>query len=140
MIKRISMIFIVFYLGSCSSEPEWKGGIITEAGVYDNGMLKVVVKDQDYALSYLMVRSNRDTLFCSDREFSSFHRWALHLDNENNLWIFSSDIGHACWKKDLTHETYNKQEYFGPISKDSIPADVYNTLKYFPFSINESKQ
>jgi len=138
MIKSTSILFLLFYLVSCSSSHKWPGGIITDDGVYENNGLKIIVTDHDHSIDYVVFDSKGGTLIKSDRKFSSFQRWALHLDRDQNLWVFSSDVGDACWKIEPTNKKYIKREFYGLISKDSIPGEVYNTLKHFhPYNSQE---
>jgi hypothetical protein len=135
MMTRGALFFLLLTLGSCKSQPRWDGGKITKEGVYENEDFKIIAIDEDNSLVYFMLDSKGDTLIRSDKKFSMFHRWALQLDKDQTLWVLSSDIGHGCWKKDPITHKYIKRDFFGPILKDSIPVEVYSTLKLFhPYS------
>jgi len=132
---RNVLLFLLLSVSSCEAQSKWDGGKITKTGVYQYDSLKLIVNDSNHRVEYFMLNSKGDTLIISDRKFSTFHRWALQIDKDRNLWVLSSDIGHSCWKRSIENGKYIKQEFFGPISKDSIPAEIYNTLKLFhPYS------
>ena len=132
---RKIFILLLFPFAACNSQSQWVGGKISKAGVYEYQGLQIIVTDFDHILEYYMLNVDGDTLVSTDQKFSSFQRWAIHLDKDKNLWVFSSDIGDACWERDPSSEQYAKREFIGLIPKDSIPAEVYNTLKEFhPYS------
>jgi len=135
MMMRNILFFMLLCSAACKSQSKWEGGKISKPGVYEYGGLRIFVLDQNYTLEYFMLNAKGDTLISRDGHFSSFQRWTLHLDRDQNLWVFSSDIGDACWEKDFRSEKYLKKEFVGLISKDSVPGEVYNTLKQFhPYS------
>jgi hypothetical protein len=130
-----SLIAFFLYLTSCGIQDSWTGGRVTDVGDYNTGTLRVVVTEDNNSINYSMFDSDGNILVKSDRNFSSFQKWALHLDNAANLWVFSSDIGHSCWARDTVKKRYIKREFVGSMPIDSMQRDVYTTLKLFhPFS------
>lgn len=83
MMRNILLLLLVT-LTCCKSQSKWEGGEITKVGVYEYEGLKLTVTDKDYILDYFMLDEKGDTLLASDEKFSSFQRWALHLDKEKN--------------------------------------------------------
>lgn len=132
---RILAALILIALSCKESACDWKGGEITNYGNYCNSHVKIKVYEKDNYLKYEMRNREEDIIISNDENISVVHRWALFLDDEKNLWVFSSDIGHSCWIKGIGTKGYVKREFVGQISKDSIPAEVYATLKRFhPYS------
>jgi hypothetical protein len=136
MITRSVLFFLLIALWlSCKSQTKWDGGAITKEGVYVNEEFKIIVILEEYSVDYFLLDSSGDTLVRSDRKFSTVHKWALQLDKDQTLWVFSSDIGHGCWQRDPTNKKYFKREFVGSMPIDLMPAEVYNTLKKFhPYS------
>lgn len=124
------LVCLTLILTSCNST-NWQGGRITKEGVYQTKEVKIVVGEHNYAVNYVMLSAKGDTLIAPSRTFSSVQRWAFHLDSDQSLWVFSSDIGHSCWRRNSSNGKYFQLEYLWPISKDSISADVYSTFKTF---------
>lgn len=136
MMKVCNVLFFLL-LGSTSCQPQhnWEGSRINKVGVYKNNHLKIIASELDYQIDYIVLDSKGVTLIISDNKFSSFQRWALHLDGDENLWVFSSDIGDACWKKDSVYGKYIKHEFTKLLSKDDLSPEVWYTLKEFhPYS------
>jgi hypothetical protein len=121
---------------SCVSTREnWEGGIITDVGKYEHQDYTVYVNDPNFLIEYYMLNGKGDTVLSANHKFNTFQSWALHLDKELNLWVFSSDIGHSRWQRDSLSGRYKEHEYWGEIPLDSIPKDVYETLsKFYPYN------
>lgn len=123
-------MFFVVCLMLCKCQSNSQDGRITAKGIYEYKDVRVVVKDQSYNVRYLMLSSTGDTLI-NNGNFSSLHRWALLLDKDRTLWVFSSDIGHSFWKLDTKSGKYIEHPLVAPIHTDSLSAEVYSTLKLF---------
>jgi hypothetical protein len=132
--KRCLIVTLILF--SCeSSIKEWENGAITNFGSYEYQGIKIEVASQNNSVEYYVQNSKGDTLIRNERKFSAFQRWALHFDQNLNLWVFSSDIGDSCWRRDSLTNKYIEYEYTGLINKDSIPKEVYETLSSFhPYS------
>ena len=137
MMNLYNVIFFLFLsITSCKAQSSWEGGgKINKVGIYENENIKIIVTENDDQIEYFMFDFLEDTLVKSDRKFSSFQRWALHLDKDVNLWVFSSDIGHSCWKRDTANRKYVNQKFIGGLLRDSISEEVWNTLKeFYPYN------
>ncbi len=123
---------VILILCSCTQESnKWNGGPITNKGEYIYNDNKITVYGKGHSLMYNMIDQYGDTLLQQDEQISMVHNWALHLDDEMNLWVLSSDIGHSCWERDSTTGEYSKHKFYGPIEKHSIPDDVFKTISLF---------
>ncbi len=132
---RVFLLLLLLTITACKNNKQWSGGEINTAGNYKYGDLEIIVEKNDRAVDYSMLNLKGDTLVKSENRFSPFQRWALYLDDDKTLWVFSSDIGDICWKKDSVSHKYVKHEFLGLIPKDSIPADVFETLrKFYPYN------
>ena len=136
MKRYIALILIIY---SCESSTEHRNGrVITDTGVYKHNGLSIHVIDQNDQVLYTILDSKGDTLITKDRAFSMFQKWAIHIDQNMNVWVFSSDIGHSCWIKNHLNKRYEKHEFLGKINTDSIPDEVFNTLSnFYPYSVNK---
>ena len=135
--KRYIVLILIMY--SCESpKKHWNSDVITNPGVYEYNGLSIHVSDQNDQVWYSVLNSKGDTLITKDRKFSTFQRWAIQLDQNMNIWILSSDIGHSYWRRNSSNEQYEKHEFFGKIHRDSIPDDVFKTLSnFYPYSVNK---
>jgi hypothetical protein len=123
--------FSLFFTFGCKSQ----ASKIDQLGVYEveNGV--ITVTEDSNSIVYYMLDWQGDTLITSDNHFSSTHKWALHFDQSKNLWVFSSDVGDICWELDSVNNEYLKHEFWGLLSKDSIPIEVWRTLsQFYPYS------
>ena len=112
-------------------------GRIDDFGNYKYRDLNIQVNEVDDQVEYLVWNAKGDTLITCDDRFNKFQKWALHIDSQRNLWVFSSDIGHSCWYYDSIGHFYNKHEFQGRIGKSEMSNDVYVTLSdFYPYSMD----
>ena len=134
------MYLAFFLLGAflpCNGQANWNDGAIKREGIYGNDEIKIIVSEDNYLLKYTTLKINGDTLFVNPDGISTVHKWALHLDKAGNLWVFSSDRGISAGEE-LVLVQATKDRLCWTLKKDSIPADVYNTLKEF-YPYNQQK-
>lgn len=126
---KLILVFAFTLCISCNRVHEnWCGRGIFEEGDYSCKANRIIVEDDGH-VKYTMLDVDGDTLVRNQRSFSSFHKWALHLDSNMNLWVFSSDIGSFVWYKDVNTGLYYKTHENRKFHVDSIPTDVLNTAK-----------
>jgi len=138
MIKtmRTLVFFLALMLMFCTNKPDSECGSITKVGIYKCSSLRISVKKQNNSIEYYLMSSDGDTLV-RDGRFSPFHKWALQIDSNKNLWVLSSDVGNSCWILDSISKKYFKKEFNYIIPSDSVPLEIYSTLKLFhPYSVN----
>lgn len=101
-------------------------------GVYCDGELSIKVYAKDGYLKYEVYNKGDEILFCQDMNISIYQRWGLFLDNNKNLWVFSSDVGHCIWERDSGTGRYRKRTFYHQLSKDEVPEEIYeSTLRRF---------
>ncbi|MDL5050859.1 hypothetical protein QQ054_33205 [Oscillatoria amoena NRMC-F 0135] len=127
------LLVLIFVTQSCKeSACNWSGGEITDYGTYCNGDLKIKVYEEDSYLRYEMRDKKDDVAVKYDMNISVVHHWGLFLDNDKNLWVFSSDIGDAVWKRDSLTGEYSKKIFHHSLTRDSVPSELYaSSLKRF---------
>src|SRR5688500_17973920 len=105
--RLYGLVVLIFIVQSCKeSTCDWKGGEVADYGTYCNNELKLKVSEEDNYLKY-EVRNNEGAIVIkNDENISVVQRWALFLDKDKKLWVFSSDIGHSCWIRDSMDDKY----------------------------------
>ncbi|MFM7854925.1 MAG: hypothetical protein ACKO96_24100 [Flammeovirgaceae bacterium] len=124
---------MIFVLQSCN-EPacDWKGGEITDYGTYCNDDFKINVYEKDNYLKYEVRNKKEDVIIRQNVNISIVHHWGLFLDNDKNLWVFSSDIGDSIWKMDSLTGKYNNRIFHHWLTRDSVPSELYaSSLRRF---------
>lgn len=119
---------LIFAVHSCKSpQCDWKGGEITDYGTYCNDDIEVKVYEEDNYLRYEVRNAKGDLAVRQDVNISVFHHWGIFLDNKKNLWVFSSDVGHALWKRNPLNGEYARKHFPYKITRDSVPDEVYSS-------------
>ena len=79
-------------------------------------------------VDYRIVNVATQKEFVPDRLFSDAMRWAAFWQDDDTLWVHSSDIGLSVWKRDS--QGGFSQEWLGERSElvPSIPAAVWEFL------------
>ena len=127
---RLCILVVLIFVAQSCKEPaacDWKGGEITDYGTYCNSDLKIKVYEEDNYLRYEMRDKKDDVTVKYDMNISVFHHWGLFLDNDRNLWVFSSDIGGSVWKRDSVTGEYNNRIFHHWPTRDSVPNEVYSS-------------
>ena len=128
-----NMMLFILCLTSCSNTScNWTKGEIVEFGTYCNSEFGVKVYEKNNFLMYEVRNNDNEIVIEQDDNISVFHHWGLFLDNENNFWVFSSDIGIGVWKKDSITGKYTKMNFDRKVTKDDVPKEIYeSSLKRF---------
>jgi len=131
---RLYVLFVLLFLLQSCKEPacDWKGGEIIDYGTYCNDDFKIKVYKEGNFLRYEVENKKDDVAIKNDMDISVFHHWGLFLDNDKSVWVFSSDIGDAVWKRDSVTGEYRKRMFHHFLTRDSVPNELYaSSLKRF---------
>jgi len=131
--KIYIMIILALVLNSCRSQTgDWQKKGITQYGNYSVDSLTIDVYEESNYLKYDVKNNKGEVLIENDMNISVYQSWGIFLDNERNLWVFSSDIGDAVWIRDRLKGGYTKKSFNHWLTKDSVPAEVYaSSMKRF---------
>jgi hypothetical protein len=126
---RLCILFVLIFAVQSCKEPscDWKGGEIIDYGTYCNNDLKIKVYEEDNYLRYEIRNSKDEIIIKNDMNVSIVQHWGLFLDNEKNLWVFSSDVGTGIWERDPLTGEYIKKIFHHKLTRDSVPSEVYSS-------------
>jgi len=126
--------FVVIFLTAicCSkSNTDWETGAIVEEGTYATKDIQIIVQNNEDLVDFKVLDNHGNILVQNPHVFSSLHRWALYLDKDESLWVFSSDIGHYIFRKDISTGRYQYSQFDHFLTKDEVPEYIYNDLESF---------
>ena len=133
---RFYVLFIlIFILQACNDKDstcDWQGGEITDFGTYCNYDIEIIVYEDGNFMRYEAWNKDGEMLFKYNKNISTIHHWGLFLDNDMNVWMFSSDVGGSIWEKDSLTKEYRNRVFHSFLTKDSVPDELYtSSLKRF---------
>jgi hypothetical protein len=117
---RCAAVLILIGLAGCryseKTDLHWKKGAVNEFGSYvtPDKNISLEVYEEDDLLKYRLI-NEADTVYSKERA-SIFQNWSLYLDENNNLWVSSSDIGMWVWIKGSKYQRYNVDEQSSEIA------------------------
>lgn len=124
----LNKIIIICFLWGCSSKhPDWNGGVIKEFGVYKVPKLNYTIEvyEHDGLLNYFIKDlSGKRIVLGPTYGTSTYQKWAMYFDKNNDLWIESSDIGSSLWKYIGPGEYKEVDLEKEPKYMDSIPKEI----------------
>ncbi len=88
-------------IGSEKVYEHWNKGNVDSFGAYINNkeQLRLSVYNDNGLLRYMLIQ-HTDTVLRSSENASIYQKWHLYLDDDNNFWVDSSDIGTWVWIKE----------------------------------------
>lgn len=103
ILNILSILILVVGTAGCSSKHyDWRGGLINNFGEYylkkNAHVLKVT--NNGGLLHYVLEDGNHKIVLQSLENISIYQHWAMFWDENDNLWIKSSDIGAFLWTCD----------------------------------------
>ncbi len=111
---KCAAILILMSLAGCryseKTDLHWKKVAVEEFGSYitPDKKISLEVYEEDDLLQYRLI-NGADTVSSNERA-SVFQRWSLYLDENDNLWVSSSDIGMWVWIKGSKYQRYDLDE------------------------------
>jgi len=123
------LVSFLFY--NCSNSlpiyDNWHGDIAERRGkyIFKEKHLELDLFDEDGIFCYFLIQNKTDTLVRTQENASIWHSYFLYLDDEENLWVSSGDIGDWVWLK--TDGTYTKH-FLSKIDRKLIPQKVWKNL------------
>jgi hypothetical protein len=132
LIKVLMLLSLSLTAISCfQNKSKWNKGAIVEQGVYETSNIRIKVEISNDRVDFKGFDQAGKILLQNPHAFSALHRWALYLDKEESLWVFSSDIGHYIFRKDLATGEYEYSQFSHFLKRNEIPEYIYNDLKSF---------
>lgn len=108
-----------------------KGGLIAERGVFPSPSraYQVEIGSKSWSLvDYKIVNVATKQEYSPKYLFSDAMQWAAYWQDDDTLWVDSSDIGLSVWKRNsqgaFSHEWLGKESDLVP----TIPAEIWNFL------------
>jgi len=130
--KTLKILLLCLVVICCSTNnADWATGAIVEQGTYRTGSIQIIVWVNNDLVDFKVLDSEGDILIQNPHAFSALHRWALYLDEDESLWILSSDLGHYIFKKNTTSGGYQYLQFNHFLKKDEVPEYMYNDLKSY---------
>lgn len=135
MTRLLTTFLLIVLLSACSrSGPATPGRLITSQGTFPSpsGLSQLVIGHKSRSLiDYKIVEVATKKESAPEHLFSEAMRWAAFWQDDDTLWVHSSDIGLSVWRRD-------SQRGFSQvwIGKDSalvptIPPEIW---EYMPSS------
>ena len=126
-----TLLLLVLLSGCTRSGSTGTGGLITDRGAFPSpsGSSQLVIGSKPKSLvDYRIVSVATKKESVPDRLFSDAMRWAAFWQDDDTLWIHSSDLGLSVWKRDPQGSF--SQEWLGERSElvASIPAEMWDFL------------
>jgi len=129
---RLCILLLLIYASPSCKKSRWESGEITNYGTYNNTDLKIKVYEENSYLKYEVRNEKNEVVIKNDDNLSVVHQWGLFVDDDKNVWVFSSDIGDAIWKRDTITGKYAKRVFRDWLTRDSVPDELYaSSLKRF---------
>jgi len=136
MTRLFPSLFLVVLLAACSrSESTNTRELITDRGSFPSpsGSYQLVIGSKSKSLvDYKIVNVATKEEFTPKHLFSDTMRWAAFWEDDNALWIHSSDIGLSVWKRDSRGGF--SQEWLGKKS-DLVPTIPTELWAFLPSSL-----
>jgi len=134
MIHNFPILLLLVLLSACTQNvPD--DGVITDRGIFPSpsGSSHLIIEYKSKSLvDYKIVDITTRKEFAPDKPFSNAMRWAAFWQDDDTLWVHSSDIGLSVWKRDS--DGIFTQEWPGERTElvHSIPDDLW---EFIPSSI-----
>ncbi|RFZ90388.1 hypothetical protein D0C36_21590 [Mucilaginibacter conchicola] len=138
--KPILLISMFLMLCACrhtAAVKNWQKGYIDRLGTYTNEKENLTLHtwEEDGLLRYQLSKAGK-VLVSDDEHASIYSRWFAWLDNEDQLWIYSGDIGPWVWLKNKSGN-YQKYQltalppgvYPPPVMMSNFPSRLQNKVK-----------
>lgn len=132
MTRVFPTFLLMVVLSACSrSGSTATGGLIMHRGTFSSpsGSYKLVIGSKPKSLvDYRIVNIARRKESTPDRLFSDAMRWAAYWQDDDTLWVHSSEIVLSVWKRDSRGGF--SQQWLGEGSKlvPSRPAEIWDFL------------
>lgn len=88
----------------------------------------MISSESESLVGYKIVNVATMKEFAPDRLFSKSMRWAAFWQDDNTLWVHSSDIGLSVWKRDSRGRFSQEWLAEGSELVSSIPAEIWDFL------------
>jgi hypothetical protein len=136
--ERYFFVLLFAALTGCSpvaSQIQPADGLIVSAGRFPSpsGPAELVIfLETATRVSYAIVKTADQEEVTPGNHFSHLMRWAALWQDDDTLWVHSSDIGLSVWKRD-SQDRFS-QVWLGPTSQlvTGIPNELWN---YLPSSL-----
>lgn len=132
MTRLVPMLLLVMLLSACSrSGSTGTGGLITNRGTFPSpsGSSHLVIGSKSKSLvDYKIVDVSTKKASGPDHLFSDAMRWAAFWQDDDTLWVHSSDIGLSVWRREAQGSF--SQVWLGEKSElvPTIPAEIWDFL------------
>jgi hypothetical protein len=133
---KYSIFILTLFLFSClSNKGSWSGRKITSPGTYEVGPgISLEVFTEGSWVKYTVTNKKGDVIMKSSDGMSAHQKWAFYLDENKDLWVFSTDIGDSVWRRQPSG-FYHHQYFNSFLSPDQVPPSVYQYCKEFFYKI-----
>jgi len=136
MTRLVSTLCTAILLASCSqSGPAPAGGLITDRGSFPSPLsnhILVIGSKTETLVDYRIVNAATEAEFAPKKLFSDTMRWAACWEDDDTLWVYSSDNGLSVWKRS-SNSTFAQQWLIQ--RADLIPTIPPNLWNFLPNSL-----
>lgn len=127
----LSLALVTLMIGCSRTASTGASGLITDRGIFPSpsGASQLVIGSKSNSLvDYKIINAVTKKDFFPDNLFSDAMRWAAFWQDDDTLWVHSSDIGLSVWKRDPQGDF--TQEWLGTRSEliPSIPTEIWDFL------------
>lgn len=119
---------VVLLTLNCGTEKDLR--VIDDFGKYSvSGGMTLHVSNKEGLLDYQLINSQGELLLETFTPVSIYHRWGMCIDDDQTLWVFTSDRGNYKWEKNSETGSY---EATWLDRNDLVPEEILKTeLKRF---------
>lgn len=130
--KYLFVLTIPFLISCGNQDTDWNGLAIHDFKSYTlPNNFKLFCFHDRYELKYILVDEIGELLIQTNERISIVHKWGIFVDKNYSVWVFSSDIGHSVWRRDINGE-YRFEVFDRALFKTDVPPELNNSsLGYF---------
>lgn len=126
------ILLAVMFLYSCApSRPSASSNLVTDRGTFPSpsATYELVIGSKSKSLvDYKIVSVATKQEFAPESLFSDAMRWAAFWENDEALWVHSSDIGLSVWKADSSGMFTQTGVGRNPSLVAKIPQELWDFL------------
>ncbi len=122
---KIVYVFVLILLLTGCQKSRYVRGVIFDPGDYRiDKKLDLKITSENGVLKYTIFSNGKERVASNDRVISSYQGWGFFVDEDKNIWVFSSDIGSCRWNFNARTETYTQEWFNRKLYPHEVPAAI----------------
>jgi hypothetical protein len=131
--RTLTVLSLFFLLIISCANIKHENLLIDSEGTYYNSdkSLKLHIYIENNFVRYMLQDKRGKELVRFNENISAFQKWGFYLDNNDTLWVFSSDIGNSFWVKDKKGNTYSEVIMDHLYDDKKVPQEIFKETRQF---------